>query len=115
MCNCDNTISQDDYTNEIELFTRAVLQELKDEDTEEDLDDCDLFYDRVCERLRGHEWINWYKFHAEVLQCSSNPNAYALHGSGEVIQDWQAMIQEMAFCAMLEDVTEEYHRIQSTR
>jgi hypothetical protein len=101
--------TQADYNKEIAKLANWIIEDLAGEPNPED-----HFYDRVCEVVDGHNWIISYSYNLSVLACSSNPNA-AFDDFGLMVghEDYQTLIQGLAYWAMTTDLRDELHNMQS--
>ena len=96
--NGDVIMNRQEYWEEIESLAQQVTKEARDDGRD--------IYDVLHETIDGHQWVIYYRFHAEVLQHTDNDSAMWNEGLNEGINSHDEYMQRAAFCAMLADVRE---------
>ncbi len=95
-------ITQREYTNEVESIAEAVYQEVRDYGGE--------LHELASQAVDGHQWIIYTAYHAEILDCATNLDAYHDVYSdadiGRLVAESgiSAAIQAQAFFAFEQDV-----------
>lgn len=56
------------YTNEVESIAEAVYQEVRDYGGE--------LHELASQAVDGHQWIIYTAYHAEIISCATEPDAY---------------------------------------
>ncbi len=98
-----DSITLGSYAEEISSIARDCAEQAEG--------DLDSAMELAHESVDGHQWIIYNRFYADIIACSDNENAVEDFGGGldEAFKRGgvSAVLQLIAFCAMLADVQAE--------
>jgi len=97
----DNDMTRREYQTEIESIVNHIEDRLS-EDPESELSEM------VFEEVDSHEWIIYTSYHLDILQHTSEGPQEWKHFVSDG-DDYQSVIQAMAFDALRNDVWAEIH------
>ena len=110
-------LSRKEYQTEVNELAHDIWSEAL-EQSDNDKDDAqDLINETIHERVDGHHWVIYTRYHHAILAHSTNENAfqdvYCDHTAGEYLANngIDAMITTMAFYAIEADVRDAIYEV----